>query len=56
VQTGVVDNTEERIEITGGVAVGDTVLVGAAQGITPGTPVRVGAVTDTKPAAGTTKN
>ena len=56
VQVGIVDNTEDRVEITGGLAVGDTVLVGAAQGITPGTPVRVGAVTDTRAAAGTTKN
>ena len=53
VQLGIVDGTEERIEITGGLALGDTVLVGAAQGITPSTPVRVGAVTDTRAA---TKN
>lgn len=56
VQVGIVDNTEERIEILGGLAIGDTVLIGAAQGITPGTPVRVGAVSDTRPAASTTKN
>lgn len=55
VQVGITDDTEERVEITGGVAVGDTVLVGAAQGITPGTPVRIGAVTDTR-AAGTPKS
>jgi hypothetical protein len=29
------------VQITNGVAVGDTLLVAAAQGITPGTPVRV---------------
>jgi membrane fusion protein (multidrug efflux system) len=56
VHVGIADDTEERIEITGGLAIGDTVLVGAAQGITPGTPVRIGAVTDTRAATGTTKN
>ena len=55
-RTGIVDATDERIEITGGLALGDTVLVGAAQGITPGTPVRIGAVTDTRATAATTKN
>jgi hypothetical protein len=44
----------------GEIAVGDTVLLGAARGITVGTPVRVGAPADQKapgtqsvPAAGT---
>ena len=53
VHTGIVDNTNERIEITSGLAVGDTVLIGAAQGITPGSRVQVGAVSDTRAA---TKN
>jgi len=51
VQTGIADATEERVEILGGLAIGDTVLVGAAQGITPGTPVRVGTISDSRRAA-----
>jgi hypothetical protein len=31
----------ERTEITAGLAAGDTVLMGAAQGLTPGTVARV---------------
>lgn len=42
VALGIVDPRTERVEITSGVAVGDTLLGGAAQGITPGTPVRIG--------------
>ncbi|HEV2641758.1 MAG TPA: hypothetical protein VGT98_03585, partial [Candidatus Elarobacter sp.] len=41
VQLGLRDATSETIEIVSGVAVGDTLLIGAAQGITTGTPVRV---------------
>jgi multidrug efflux pump subunit AcrA (membrane-fusion protein) len=41
VALGMRDPTSETIQITDGVAVGDTLLVAAAQGITPGTPVRV---------------
>jgi hypothetical protein len=44
------DEGTERVEITSGVVAGDTLLVGAAQGITPGTPVKVSAATD-QPAA-----
>ena len=51
VQLGIIDQAAETVEIRSGLAVGDTVLVGAAQGITPGTPVRVSAVTDTRAAA-----
>src|SRR5690606_11862399 len=36
------DDASERIAIEGALAAGDTVLTGAAQGITPGTRVRVG--------------
>jgi RND family efflux transporter MFP subunit len=44
---GLRDEGTERVEISGGgVAVGDTLLVGAAQGITPGTPVKVSAPSD----------
>jgi hypothetical protein len=35
------------VEITAGVARGDTLLVGAALGITPGTPLKVSVPSDT---------
>ncbi len=41
VQVGVRDEEAERIELVSGVAAGDTLLLGAAQGIATGTPVRV---------------
>jgi RND family efflux transporter MFP subunit len=41
VQVGILDATTERVELTAGVAVGDTLLLGAARGITPNTPVKV---------------
>jgi RND family efflux transporter MFP subunit len=53
VELGIRDEERGRVEITKGVAAGDTLLVGAALGISPGTPVRVGAPTDQ--AAATTK-
>ncbi len=43
-QTGTRDEQNERVEILGGVAAGDTLLIGAAQGISAGTPVRVRAI------------
>jgi membrane fusion protein (multidrug efflux system) len=46
VQVGLRDETSERVEIASGVAVGDTVLLGAAQGITPGTAVTVSTPAD----------
>ena len=46
VTLGLLEDATERFEILTGVAVGDTVLVGAAQGITPGTPVIVSAPSD----------
>lgn len=53
VQLGIRDEGSERIEILSGVQAGDTLLLGAAQGITPGTPVRVSNPND-KPVAATT--
>lgn len=50
VTLGVRDEDLERYEILSGVAAGDTLLVGAAQGITPGTAVRVSAPSDQPPA------
>jgi RND family efflux transporter MFP subunit len=41
VQLGVQDEAAELVEIQSGVAQGDTVLLGSAQAITEGTPVRV---------------
>ena len=49
VQVGLTDKTSETIEVLAGVQSGDTLLLGAAQGITPGTPVKV----STAPAAAT---
>jgi membrane fusion protein (multidrug efflux system) len=43
VQVGLTDKTSETIEILSGLQSGDTLLVGAAQGITPGTVVRISA-------------
>lgn len=44
VTLGLRDTRTERVELVSGVAEGDVLLRGAAQGITPGTPVSVGAV------------
>ena len=41
VQTGVRDDAAELVEIQAGLAAGDTVLLGSAQGVTPGSRVRV---------------
>ena len=50
VTLGVRDEDQERYEIVTGVAAGDTLLTGAAQGITPGTAVRVSTPSDRPPA------
>lgn len=42
VTLGLVDTRSERLQVTAGVADGDVLLRGAAQGITPGTPVQIG--------------
>jgi hypothetical protein len=49
---GLQDRGTETVEITKGLAVGDTVLVGGAQGIAPNTVVRVRAVNDQSAAVG----
>ena len=41
VQLGVRDEAAELVEVSAGLAQGDTVLLGSAQGVTEGTPVRV---------------
>jgi RND family efflux transporter MFP subunit len=48
VQLGLRDLATETYEVVAGLAPGDTVLIGAAQGISTGTPVRVSAPNDTK--------
>ena len=45
---GIRDAATETVEITSGLAQGDTVLLGAARGISPGTPVKVSAPSDVK--------
>lgn len=46
VQLGLRDDGAERVEITSGVQLGDTLLLGAAQGITTGTTVKVSTPSD----------
>jgi len=43
VKIGLTDKTSETIEVLSGLQSGDTLLMGAAMGITPGTPVRISA-------------
>jgi hypothetical protein len=45
---GIRDQAAETAEITSGVSPGDTLLLGAARGISPGTPVKVSAPADTR--------
>lgn len=47
VEPGTIDDVAEQIEIVRGVAVGDTLLLGTAQGIAPGTSIVVTAPADT---------
>lgn len=44
VTLGIRDVASETVEISSGLAEGDTLLLGTARGISPGTPVRVSAV------------
>jgi RND family efflux transporter MFP subunit len=53
VDLGVRDEATERWEIKSGVTAGDTLLTGSAQGLTPGTPVRVAPPISDQPAART---
>jgi membrane fusion protein, multidrug efflux system len=54
VKIGLTDKTSETIEVLSGIQPGDTLLMGAAMGITPGTPVRISAPT-ASPAANSGK-
>jgi RND family efflux transporter MFP subunit len=49
IQLGLRDEGAERVEITSGVQAGDTLLLGAAQGISSGTIVRVSVPADKAP-------
>ncbi|MCY7379903.1 MAG: efflux RND transporter periplasmic adaptor subunit [Gemmatimonadaceae bacterium] len=48
VGTGIRDAAAETVEITSGIVSGDTLLLGAARGISPGTPVRVASPSDVR--------
>ena len=48
VALGIRDQAAETVEITSGLVPGDTVLLGAARGISPGTPVKVSAPNDVR--------
>ena len=48
VGTGIRDAAAETVENTSGIVSGDTLLLGAARGISPGTPVRVAAPSDVR--------
>jgi RND family efflux transporter MFP subunit len=54
VSIGLTDRSTETTEILAGLMAGDTLLLGAAQGITPGTPVKVTAPANTPATAATT--
>jgi hypothetical protein len=56
VELGLADEGTERVEIRRGVQAGDTLLLGAAQGITPNSPVRVRAVAEAQTQATPAKN
>jgi hypothetical protein len=47
VELGIRDAATETVEIRSGVAAGDTILLGAARGISEKTPVKVSAAADT---------
>ncbi len=49
VTLGAKDEAQERVEITSGIAPGDTLLMGPALGISPNTPLKVTAPSDSRP-------
>ena len=51
VALGMHDQQTERTEIVSGVSVGDTLLTGAAQGVTPGSRITIGMLRDTSQVA-----
>jgi RND family efflux transporter MFP subunit len=53
VTTGLEDTVAEQVEITAGLAVGDTIVLGGARGIPEGTPARVQAIAERGTASAT---
>ena len=53
VTTGLEDTVAELVEITSGLAVGDTIVLGSARGIPDGTPARVQAIAERGTASAT---
>ena len=53
VELGLIDEAQERVEVLTGLADGDTILLGGARGISPGTSVRVGDPAELRGGAGT---
>jgi membrane fusion protein, multidrug efflux system len=51
-QLGLRDNETETVEVTSGLAAGDTLLTGTAAGLSPGTPVRFSTPPNDKAASG----
>ena len=51
VQLGIRDNATDRVEVSAGVSAGDTLLANAAQGLAPGTRVRITVVGDSATAS-----
>ncbi|MGH7481009.1 MAG: efflux RND transporter periplasmic adaptor subunit, partial [Longimicrobiales bacterium] len=49
VDIGIIDTETERVQFISGVEAGDTLLIGAARAITPGTPVRVESIGEAAP-------
>jgi hypothetical protein len=43
VSLGIEDSSIDRVEVTSGLAIGDTVITGAARGVRPGTKIRASA-------------
>lgn len=50
VELGIIDQARERMEILTGLSAGDTLLLGGARGLAPGTTVRVGSPAELEPA------
>jgi RND family efflux transporter MFP subunit len=48
IELGLRDNQTETVEVRSGVVQGDTLLLGTARGLTPGTPVKVSTPSDSK--------
>ena len=54
VEIGLIDDGRERVELRSGLTPGDTILLGGARGLPPGTPVRIGSPAELRGRAGGT--